>query len=191
MESHTYNSIATLLTLLTLIASTRPAAGTTSSEFIRRSCSSTSYPTLCFSSLSSHANAIQQDPKLLANVALSVSLQETRATSVGIVKMAHGARLSPREASAMKDCVEELRNSVDQLQKSMAEMGHVAGSNFWAVMSDVQTWVSAALTNEDTCMDGFAMNGPTKTAVRGKILNVVHTTSNALALINSYAALHG
>ncbi|KAK4479972.1 hypothetical protein RD792_013026 [Penstemon davidsonii] len=54
--------------------------------------------------------------------------------------------------------------------------------------------VSAALTDEDTCADGFAgkaMNGGVKTAVRQRILNIVHITSNALALVNSYAALNG
>ncbi|KAK6155849.1 hypothetical protein DH2020_010097 [Rehmannia glutinosa] len=93
----------------------------------------------------------------------------------------------------MADCVEELSDSVDQLRKSMAEMNHIKGSNFGLTMSDVQTWVSAALTDEDTCMDGFAgkvMNGAARAAVRGRILNVVHMTSNALALINSYAVIH-
>ncbi|RVX15629.1 21 kDa protein [Vitis vinifera] len=57
-------------------------------------------------------------------------------------------------------------------------------------MSDIQTWVSAALTNDDTCMDSFsgnAMNGNVKTTVRGYILHVAQMTSVALALINNYA----
>ncbi|KAL3647454.1 hypothetical protein CASFOL_008422 [Castilleja foliolosa] len=73
-------------------------------------------------------------------------------------------------------------------------MNLIKGSNFEMTMSDVQTWVSAALTDEETCMDGFAgkfMNGAAKTAVRGRILNVAHMTSNALALINCYVSLHG
>ena len=35
------------------------------------------------------------------------------------------------------------------------------------------------------------MNGNVKTLVRGRIVNVAQLTSNALALINRYASLHG
>ncbi len=61
------------------------------------------------------------------------------------------------------------------------------------MMNDIQTWVSAALTDEDTCTDGFAenaMNGNVKTTVRARVVNMAHMTSNALALINSYASFH-
>ncbi|KAL1531509.1 21 kDa protein-like [Salvia divinorum] len=164
-----------------------------STEFIRTSCSATSYPTLCYTSLSAHAAAIQQNPKLLAHAALSVSLDTAVATSADMAKLSRAAGMTPREAGAMRDCVEELADSVDQIRKSIAELKRITPSNFEAVISDAQTWVSAALTDEDTCMDGFAgkvMAGGMKTAVRGKIVNVAHMTSNALALINTYATLH-
>ncbi|KAH6755691.1 Plant invertase/pectin methylesterase inhibitor superfamily protein [Perilla frutescens var. hirtella] len=168
--------------------------GSTSTEFIKTSCSATTYPTLCYSSLSSHASAIKQNPKLLASAALTVSLKTAVSTSADMVKLSHTAGMMPREVSAMQDCVEELSDTVDQLRNSMAEMKQLkGGSNFALLINDVQTWVSAALTDEDTCMDGFDgkfMNGGVKTAVRGNILNVAHLTSNALALINNYASLH-
>ncbi|CAN1159041.1 21 kDa protein [Linum perenne] len=59
----------------------------------------------------------------------------------------------------------------------------------WHV-SNVVTWVSAALTNENTCVDGFegkALNGRMKDGIRGRFRNTVMVTSNALALINKYA----
>ncbi len=91
----------------------------------------------------------------------------------------------------MLDCVEELSDSVDELQRSIVEMGSIiGGSNFEVQMNDILTWVSAALTDDDTCMDGFAgnaMNGNVKTIVRRHILKVAHLTSNALALIKNYA----
>ncbi|KAE8719259.1 21 kDa protein [Hibiscus syriacus] len=55
-------------------------------------------------------------------------------------------------------------------------------------MGNVQTWMSAALTDEETCTDGFedVGDGPLKAAVcEGG--NVKKFTSNALALVNSYA----
>ncbi|KAG6418139.1 hypothetical protein SASPL_120338 [Salvia splendens] len=156
-----------------------------STEFIRTSCSATAYPTLCYSSLSTHAAAIQQNPKLLATAALSVSLATAVSTSADMVRLSRAAGMTPREVGAMQDCVEELADSVELIRKSLAEMKQIE-----AVTGDAQTWLSAALTDEETCMDGFAgkiMAGGVKTAVRGKIVNVAHMTSNALCLVNSYA----
>lgn len=102
--------------------------------------------------------------------------------------------MKPREVAAMRDCVEMLSDSVDELQKSISEMGNFKSSGFEMMISDVQTWVSAALTDESTCTDGFAgngLNGNLKTVVRGRIVNIAQLTSNALALINRYASVHG
>ncbi|TKY68018.1 21 kDa protein [Spatholobus suberectus] len=74
-------------------------------------------------------------------------------------------------------------------------MNHLRASNFEITMSDVQTWVSAALTDASTCTDGFqetATDGTDiKTTVRGQVVQVAQLTSNALALINQLANSHG
>lgn len=57
----------------------------------------------------------------------------------------------------------------------------------------METWVSAALTDETTCMDGFAgkgMDGKIKESVRAQVVAVARVTSNALALVNNFAAKH-
>ncbi|NP_001313144.1 21 kDa protein-like precursor [Nicotiana tabacum] len=176
------------------VSAARPVAGDTNTEFIRTSCKSTTYPNLCFSSLSSRATAIGVSPQLLAHESLTVSLETAQSTSVTMVELAHGQGMTPREIGAMHDCVEELSDAVVELRKSLGEMKQLRGKDFDLKMSDIQTWVSAALTDEDTCTEGFAgkvMNGKVKTVVRGRILDVAHMTSNALALINSLAAFHG
>lgn len=99
--------------------------------------------------------------------------------------------MTPREIAAMKDCVELMSDSVYELKKSLDEMSRPGSKDLKLVMSDVQTWVSAAMTNEDTCSEGFANDPKMKSVVRGKIVNVAHLISNALALVNSYASLRG
>lgn len=103
--------------------------------------------------------------------------------------------LKPREKAAMVDCLEELSDAIYELEISLEEMHHSGshhgpGSNFYLVMSDIQTWVSAALTDDDTCMDGFSgnnMNGDVKIAARRLVLKVAQLTSVGLALVNNYA----
>ncbi|GAV64870.1 PMEI domain-containing protein [Cephalotus follicularis] len=159
----------------------------TSTEFIKKSCSSTSYPMLCFSTLSRHANLIQNSPKILAHTALNVTLFTAKSVSNMMITMSHRHGMKPREMGAMKDCVEELSASTDALRRSLDEFSRIGSADWRLTMSDIQTWVSAALTDDMTCTDGFEgkeMNGNVKDVVGGQILKVAHLTSNALALIN-------
>ncbi|KAJ9553237.1 hypothetical protein OSB04_017282 [Centaurea solstitialis] len=179
----------TILIILLYTASTITfisALPKTNVEFIKSSCSFTTYPTLCVSSLSTRAGAIQTSPKLLAQTALSVTLDTTRSTSTAIVKLSQMHGMAPPEVAAMKDCIELLGDLVYELENSLKEMSRRGSKSSHLLISDLQTWVSAAMTNEDTCIEGF-VNTKMKNVVRGKIVNVAHLTSNALALINSYA----
>ncbi|KAI3517581.1 hypothetical protein L1887_16796 [Cichorium endivia] len=190
MNSLAHNIILGIL-LFTSLISLISALQTTNVEFIRTSCSLTTYPTLCFNSLSTRAATIQTSPKLLAQTALSVTLDTTRSTSSAMVKLSQVHGMAPREVAAMKDCIELLSDSVYELKKSLEEMNRPGSKDSGLVINDIQTWLSSAMTDEDTCSEGFANDRKMKSVVRGKIVNVAHLTSNALALINSYASLHG
>ena len=72
-----------------------------------------------------------------------------------MVNISKSQGMSPKVVATMKDCVEELSDSVYELKKSIREMKNVKGSKFQLMISDIQTWVSAALTDETTCTDGF------------------------------------
>ncbi|KAJ0098890.1 hypothetical protein Patl1_19917 [Pistacia atlantica] len=161
-----------------------------STEFIKTSCSSTTYPRLCYTSLAGQAGLIQTSPKLLAHAALNVTLATAKSTSAVMLKLSKGSGMNPREVEAMQDCLEELSDSVDEIRRSIGEMDQIKASNFELMMSDIQTWVSAALTDETTCSDGFEGNTVNGKMVRSRIVNIAHMTSNALSLINSYASVH-
>ncbi|CAN1180524.1 Pectinesterase inhibitor 10 [Linum perenne] len=185
-----------LLLITTLLAAAAAATATaaipTAADFIKTSCAATSYPTLCIHTLTPYAPTIRTSTRRLAVTALSVSLSTAKSTkssakstsaAISTLSRAH-AGLTPREAAAMKDCVEEMHDSVDQLRRSIDEMED-SKMAFEMMISDVQTWVSAALTDESTCVDGFS--GEVREVVRGKVERVVHLTSNGLALVNRYA----
>ncbi|KAG0457145.1 hypothetical protein HPP92_022302 [Vanilla planifolia] len=164
-----------------------PNGRTTNTEFIRSACSSTTYPELCFSSLSSYASAVKSSPMLLAHAALSIALHGARSASTA-VKAASSGRVNPRVAAALRDCMEILGDSIDELRQSLVEMENLRGKDVGYQINSIQTWVSAALTDDDTCMDGVVSSGDIKTVVRGRVVNVAHLTSNALALINAFAS---
>lgn len=192
----TFFSLVALLSndFITLNSAARVALPKTNTEFIKTSCGATTYPKLCFDSLSTHASSIQTSPKLIAGAALNVTLFSTKSTCYMMLKLSQSHDLKPKEVAAMRDCLEEFSDSVYELSRSIGEMNEFKESDdFGLMISDIQTWVSAALTDESTCMDGFegnGMNGNLKTLVKSRIVNIAHLTSNALALINRYALCH-
>ncbi|KAL0304771.1 UNVERIFIED_CONTAM: hypothetical protein Scaly_3010900 [Sesamum calycinum] len=125
--------------------------------------------------------------------ALSVSVDRAQSTKTFVSKLTKFRGLKPREYAAIKDCLEEVSDSVDRLSKSAQELkklGRAGGPEYIWHLSNLQTWVSAALTDDSTCLDGFsgrALNGRIKTSIRARMTNVAQVTSNALALCNKYA----
>lgn len=186
-----------LFLVLALLALTANSASTTTtpSNFIKTSCSVTTYPDLCIESLSSYASSIQQSPRQLAQTALSVSLTRAQYAKSFVTKLTKFKGLSHKEYEAIDDCLEEMSDSLDRLSKSADELKNMGksskGQDFLWHMSNVETWVSAALTDDNTCLDGFsgkAMDGKIKASIRAQVLNVAKVTSNALALCNHFAS---
>ncbi|KAA8529026.1 hypothetical protein F0562_033486 [Nyssa sinensis] len=170
---------------------TEPSANATS--FIRTSCGATLYPELCYTSLSGYANGVQQDPAQLARVAIAVSLSKAQHMANYVSNLTRQADYGdePRAAAALHDCFTVFGDAVDQIRGSLKQMRRLnPGESFKFQMSNVQTWMSAALTNEDTCKDGFedVSDEPIKTDVCDRVVKVTEVTSNALALVNSYVS---
>ncbi|XP_059443700.1 pectinesterase inhibitor 9 [Corylus avellana] len=162
--------------------------------FIKASCKATRYPALCVHCLSRYASAIRHNERQLAQTALSVSLARARSAAAFVAKMTKVRGIKAREYQGVKDCIENLGDSVDRLSQSLRELGHfgrAVGQDFLWHMSNVQTWVSAALTDDSTCLDGFAgrvLDGNVKATIQRRVNNVAQVTSNALALLNRFAS---
>ncbi|KAJ0860471.1 putative pectinesterase inhibitor domain-containing protein [Helianthus annuus] len=59
--------------------------------------------------------------------------------------------------------------------------------------SNVQSWVSAALTDATTCMDGILgdeIGSKTKSMIKARFLNVKQLASNSIALFSRFTARH-
>lgn len=151
-------------------------------DLVSRSCVHASYPDICLRTLSTYGGAASS-PRELAQVAVRVSLAHVRRATEFLAQLKGGGR---REQGALNDCVEQMGDSVEELSKTMSALQHLRrGGDFRWQMSNAETWVSAALTNEDTCLDGFReIDGKVRSDVHRKITNVARVTSNALYLIN-------
>ncbi|GJU73934.1 21 kDa protein [Tanacetum coccineum] len=146
-----------MLSLFAILTISISATSDTGADFIKASCDTTRYPDLCYKTLSPFASTA----------------------------LAKGQDLSMRDGEAVADCLENISDSIDEVKQSMVAMKDLDGPDFNEIIGNVKTWVSAALTDEDTCMEGFEENdGKMKDTIRGYIVNVAQLTSNALALIS-------
>ncbi|KAJ4706200.1 21 kDa protein-like [Melia azedarach] len=177
------------------ITTTEPSAGSVS--FLEKWCTFTSYPTVCVQSLLPYANKIHGSPQQMALVALSVSLSWTKSAERYVLKLKQLKDLKPKkEYQPTEDCWELMSTSVDQIKQSVQELQHTGEAkdkDFSWHISNVQTWVSAALTDDTTCLDGFAdkaFDGKVKDSIRARVVDVAQVTSNALALVNQFAKTH-
>ncbi|XP_010459004.1 PREDICTED: 21 kDa protein [Camelina sativa] len=163
-------------------------------DFIRTSCNATLYPDVCYTSLAGYASTVQDNPARLAKLAIGVSLSRAKYAASYLSKLSR--RSAPAASSAaVHDCVSNVGDAMDQMRGSLRqlrEMNHrrPGAPAFRFQMSNVQTWMSAALTDEETCTDGITEemeDGETKTAICERVGDVKRFTSNALALVNTYA----
>ncbi|KAG9444997.1 hypothetical protein H6P81_016337 [Aristolochia fimbriata] len=167
---------------------------TGSSGFVNESCGKTEYPDVCLSTLGEFAGLIHDNPRQLAQMAVSVSLRRGRLSAAYVSYVIHSNSVNDRYAQeVLGDCKETLATAVGQIKDSLGEVRRMtdAGSaDFRLRLSNAQTWMSAALSNVDTCNDEFedAKVGKVKTDVLDRVKRFQKVTANALALVNLCAA---
>ncbi|KAK6162535.1 hypothetical protein DH2020_002376 [Rehmannia glutinosa] len=167
--------------------------------FIESQCQTTLYPDLCVRCLSNYASNFTTtlSHRQLAQIALKVSLaraESTRAYVTGVAKELNQTKAKDYEA--VRGCLDQINDGVDQLANCVKETENIKedggiNSEFPWHASNVQTWMSTALTDASMCIDGFsgrAIGEKTKAIIKAKVLNLQHVTSNALALFNRFAA---
>ncbi|KAI3449109.1 hypothetical protein Pfo_005774 [Paulownia fortunei] len=166
--------------------------------FIELQCQTTLYPDLCMRCLSYYVSNFTTtlSHQQLAQIALKVSLAKAESTQTYVTEVAK--ELKERKAKdyqAVKECLDQINDGVEQLSNCIKETQKIKengeSSDFPWHASNVQTWMSTALTDASTCIDGFsgrAIGGKTKAMIKAKVLNLEQVTSNALALFNRFAA---
>ncbi|KAK2360234.1 pectinesterase inhibitor [Trifolium repens] len=170
--------------------------------YIESSCQGTRYPDLCMRSLASFAKYSTIDgPDHLAHIALSVSLVkalQTRGYLLKVVKEIEEINKGTEPGLAyltMQDCEKQISDSVDQLSQAIKELrrvnkGTIIDDKMLWHISNVETWVSTALTDASYCVQSFPGHRMSKrtATIKSKAQNVAEVTSNGLALFHRYAA---
>lgn len=96
---------------------------------------------------------------------------------------------SLREEMAIHDCLELLEYSMDELGWSLAEMSWIQSETInMHHEENLRAWLSAALSNQDTCLEGFeGTDGWLKHYIKGSLGEVTQLVSNLLMM---YSRMH-
>ncbi|KAK7270195.1 hypothetical protein RIF29_23162 [Crotalaria pallida] len=152
---------------------------------VKEACRVTRYPDLCIRSLEPFSHGSGRSLSGWARGGVSVTISEVKNVLAYLAKMKKQGHFKGRNRAALSDCVEVFQDALDELHRSLGVLRKLSKSTFGTQLEDLMTWISAALTDEDTCLDGFESSKERKIKLlRNKVLKAQYITSNALALVN-------
>ncbi|XP_068665098.1 probable pectinesterase/pectinesterase inhibitor 61 [Aristolochia californica] len=146
-------------------------------QAISRTCRRTRYPSLCINSLVEFPGALDAGERELVHISVNMTLQRVGRALYGASGIAN-LEMETLVRTAYDDCLELLEDSMDQLGESLVFVTGNGGGG-----DDVLTWLSAALTNQDTCTEGLAdVSGHVKDVMERELQDLTELMSNCLAI---------
>lgn len=160
---------------------------------ISRVCSHTLYQNLCVNSLVDFPGSLIASDKELVHISVNMTLQRVGKALYTTTDI-NNLDMTPRVRSAYNDCLELLEDSIDQLQSSLTSVAPESGATGDSDAlgragspGDIMTWLSASLTNQDTCTDGLseAEESVVKNKMSDKLKDLSELVSNSLAIYSA------
>ncbi|KAI6692851.1 hypothetical protein NL676_020561 [Syzygium grande] len=158
-----------------------------SSKSVAAICAPTDYKQACVDSLSGVAKNESASPKELIQAAIQSTLEEVKAAlnkSGSIGSSATGSS----QKMAFEDCQDLLQFAVDELQSSFSMVGDGDLHTVNDRVSELQNWLSAVISYQQTCLDGVTQPDLQKQMSNG-MLNATQLTSNALAIVSAISGI--
>ncbi|CAL0308887.1 unnamed protein product [Lupinus luteus] len=164
-----------------------------SHAIIKSACSSTLYPELCFSTVTSEPSSVTNkvsSHKDVILLSLNISTGTVERNYFTIKKLLNQKGRTKREKVALHDCLETIDESLYELKKAIDDLKEYPSSkrSLAEYADDLKTLLSSAITNQETCLDGFSHDQAckrTRKNVEGGQVHVEHLCSNALAMVKN------
>ncbi|CAA2961199.1 pectinesterase-like [Olea europaea subsp. europaea] len=167
--------------------------GSEAQAVVKTTCAATLYPELCMSTIAAvpeAASSIKSSKDVLMT-ALNYTIITVKHNYFTVKKLAAKRKsLTVRERGALHDCLEMIDDALDELYDSESELKNYGLKNYSLSdhVDNLKTLLSAAQTNQESCLDGFSHDGADKT-VRSALLkgqmHVFRLCSNVLAMFKN------
>lgn len=178
--------IGLMLAVLIRESNTEERQRLDAAESIKTVCSVTQNPDSCFTALSSSLDistaTTKPDPEVILKLSLQVNFNEL-SNLTSSIKSVYGNH----PEVALRDCMDQSRDALSRLNDSMSEMNAPLTDR---TVSDIQTWISAAMTDEESCLDGLEEMGSTAAdEVKSTMKKSKELLSYSLAIIANIRTL--
>ncbi|KAI9181737.1 hypothetical protein LWI28_018085 [Acer negundo] len=152
-------------------------------QIAHSTCEGTLYPDLCVSTIASLPDLASKSVPQLISVTVNRTVSELRASTTnctGIRKQR--GDLDKLEKMALNDCLELFNESIAELKSALSDLSSKKSPA--RHYHDLQTLFSAAMTNQYTCLDGFAYSkGNVRESIKNSMYNISRHVSNSLVML--------
>ncbi|QCE13953.1 pectinesterase 3-like [Vigna unguiculata] len=147
-----------------------------SAESIRVVCNVTRFPAACLAAIPPSVNTTDPQTILLLSLRASLHALQSLASSLHATK-----------GGALADCKDQFDDALSRLNDSLSAAAALTDK----AVGDVHTWVSAAVTDQQTCLDGLEEAGDAAGLEKMKKMmkRSEEYTSNSLAIVANFRDL--
>ncbi|KAI3786235.1 hypothetical protein L1987_45370 [Smallanthus sonchifolius] len=181
------SALVSILLLIGIVVGVKSRhSSSTAHTLVKSSCSSTSYPELCYSTIISHPQLTTKVKTQKDVIELAVDITQTAVQKnyFQIKKLTTRKGLTPREIAALHDCLQMVSETLEELREVTKGLEEYQTKK--SLANDLKTLMSSAITDQETCLDGFSHDAADK-KVRKELekgqVKVEKMCSNALAMI--------
>ncbi|OMO70546.1 Pectinesterase, catalytic [Corchorus capsularis] len=166
-------------------------ADTSHHPIVKSACSITRFPEFCFSEVTKVGTPKKKvtSQKDVIELSLNITVNAVEHNFFKIKKLLNRKGLTEREKTALHDCLETIDETLDELHQAVEDLHEYPNKKTLVQHADdLKTLMSAAMTNQETCLDGFSHDDADK-KIRKVLISgekyVEKMCSNALAMIKN------
>ncbi|KAK4482162.1 hypothetical protein RD792_009303 [Penstemon davidsonii] len=153
-------------------------------QIAQSTCEGTLYPELCVSTVASFPELRRKTLPEIISATVNVTMKEVRASASNCSGLRRKLikKLHPLDLHALDDCIELFSETIAELKRVLTDLsGSKSPEKYY---DDLQTLLSGAMTNQFTCLDGFAYSkNNTRKFIEGRLRRITRHFSNSLAMV--------
>ncbi|KAJ9187807.1 hypothetical protein P3X46_003224 [Hevea brasiliensis] len=152
-------------------------------QIAHSACEGTLYPQLCVSTLLSLPDLTSKSLPEFISATINRTVYDVGVSSSNCSSIRNELRKPDKiENIALNDCLELFTDTIDELRLALSDLSPKTSPS--KHYHELQTLLSAAMTNQYTCLDGFAYsNGNVRKTIKTSLYSISRHVSNSLVML--------
>jgi pectinesterase len=183
--------VTTIIAIVAGVNSHKSSKNEGTHAILKSSCSSTLYPELCYSAVATVPGATSNlaSQKDVIELSINLTTKAVQHNFFTVEKLIATKKLTKREKTALHDCLEIIDETLDELHEALVDLNDYPNNkSLKKHADDLKTLLSSAITNQETCLDGFSHDEADKKVRKALLKGQIHVEkmcSNVLAMIKN------